>query len=60
MHAVDIQKIARQLFDAHGTKAISEAAQKAAQLEKAGNEGQAKEWRQVEDALKQMSGPHAS
>lgn len=60
MQAVEIQKIARQLFDAHGPKAISEAAQNAIAMEKAGKKAEADEWRKVEGALKQMSGPHVS
>jgi len=49
---------ARALFDAHGVKAIAEAAQKAAALEKKGEEEEAKVWRRIEAALKEMAGPH--
>lgn len=49
---------ARQLLEAHGLKAIAEAAQKAAALEKKGETEQAKIWREVEAALKEMAGPH--
>lgn len=60
MPALEIQAIARQLFEAHGTKAISEAAQKAVALEKQGKGDEAEEWRKVEAVLKEMSGPHSS
>ncbi|HXY58080.1 MAG TPA: hypothetical protein VEH76_05825 [Methylocystis sp.] len=49
---------ARELFEAHGVRAIAEAAQKAAALEKTGDEEEAKVWRRIEAALKEMIGPH--
>jgi hypothetical protein len=49
---------ARQLFDAHGAKAIVEAAQRAAALERKGEKEEAKIWRRIEAALKEMAGPH--
>jgi hypothetical protein len=49
---------ARQLFEAHCDKAIAEAAQKAAAGERKGEKEQAKVWRRVEGALKEMTGPH--
>lgn len=58
--AVDIQDYAQRLFDAHGIGAIAEAAQRARQFEERGDEAQAKIWRRIEDALKQMQGPHVS
>ncbi len=60
MQAVEIQDHARKLFDAHGPKAIAEASQKAKALEVKGEAEQAKDWRRIEDALKQMNGPRAS
>ncbi len=60
MHSTDIHAAARQLLDAHGNKAIAEAAQKAVQLEKSGQTEQAQNWRQIETALKQMVGPRES
>jgi hypothetical protein len=60
MGAVQIQTIARQLWDAHGAKAIAEAADKAQTCEVAGNQKQGQAWRRIEEALKQMIGPHAS
>jgi hypothetical protein len=57
MHATEIQEYARQLLEAHGPKAIAEAAQKAAACEKAGNNEGAQTWRRVEAALLLMRGP---
>ena len=60
MDTVDIQDYARRLLEAHGFKAISEAAQKASTFEQQGDEEQAETWRRIEAALMQMRGPHAS
>jgi hypothetical protein len=60
MHATQIQEHARKLMEAHGAKAIAEAAQKASAFEKSNDKEQAKTWRQIEAALKQMQGPHES
>jgi hypothetical protein len=60
MNAADISAIARHLFEAHGAKAIAEAAQKAVSFEKAGDDEQARTWRRVEAALMEMRGPHES
>ena len=57
MHTTEIQEYARQLMEAHGDKAVAEAAQKAAAFEKAGEKDQAQTWRRIELALKQMRGP---
>ena len=51
MHATEIQEYAQQLLEAHGFKAIAEAAQKARACEDRGDSEQAKTWRQVEAAL---------
>ena len=58
MHTTEIQEYARQLLEAHGAKAIAEAAQKAAAYEKQGDKEQAQTWRRVEAALLLMRGPH--
>ena len=55
-----INDYARGLMDAHGDRAIAEAAQRAAQCERRKEEDDAKTWRQVEAALKTMQGPIAS
>ena len=60
MQETEIHDYARQLLDAHGDKAVAEAAQKASALEKQGNSEQAQNWRHIEAALKAMRGPHAS
>ena len=55
-----INDYARGLMDAHGDRAIAEAAQRAAQCERLDDKDEAKTWRQVEAALKTMQGPIAS
>ena len=60
MEEDQVMDYARQLLEAHGNRAIAEAAQKASALEQQGEQEQAKTWRRIEAALKLMSGPHAS
>lgn len=60
MKEIEIQDYARQLLEAHGDKAVAEAAQKACTFEKEGNKEQAETWRHIEAALKTMRGPHES
>jgi hypothetical protein len=60
MRESEINDYARQLWDAHGPKAVAEAAQKASRLEQKGDDGQAKTWRQIEAALILMRGPNAT
>lgn len=60
MRETEIQDYARQLLEAHGAKAVAEAAQKACACEEKGQSEQAEIWRHVEAALKLMRGPHAS
>ena len=60
MQGVDVQDYARQLFEAHGDKAVAEAAQKARALEEQGKNEAAKTWRLIEAAVKEMLGPHQS
>jgi hypothetical protein len=57
---IEVFDYARRLFDAHGAKAIAEAAQKASAFERDGDDEQAKTWRHIEAALKEMRGPAAS
>jgi len=57
---VNVYEYARQLFEAHGAKAIVEAAQKASTLEQQGNRAEAETWRHIEAALKMMRGPAVS
>jgi len=60
MQETDIQDYARQLLEAHGAKAIAEAAQKACAFEQEGKKEDAEIWRHIEAALKLMRGPHES
>jgi len=60
MEETMISEYARQLKDAHGDRAIAEAAQRAVECERTKDKDQAKTWRQVEAALKGMQGPLAS
>ena len=60
MNASDISGLARHLFEAHGAKAIAEAAHKAVSFEDAGDKEQAKFWRRVEAVVLEMRGPKES
>jgi hypothetical protein len=60
MRAVEIQDHARKLMDAHGMKALAEAAQKARAFEQQGDAEQADTWRKIEAALREMQGPRVS
>jgi hypothetical protein len=60
MQEIEIHTYARQLLEAHGSRAIAEAAQNAVELEAKGEMELAKTWRHIEDALKLMRGPHQS
>jgi len=55
-----ISEYARGLKDAHGDRAIAEAAQRAAACERTKDKEEAKTWRKVEAALKAMQGPVAT
>jgi len=58
MPEVEIHDYARQLLEAHGAMAVVEAAQKAVNFEREGENEQAQTWRHIEAALKLMRGPH--
>ena len=60
MEETVIAEYARQLREAHGDRAVAEAAQRAAECERQKDKDGAKTWRHVEAALKEMRGPHAS
>ena len=51
---------ALELLEAHGAKAVAEAAQKARALEEQGKLEDAESWRRIESALQLMIGPHQS
>ena len=56
----ELHDYARQLWDLHGPKAIAEAAQKASDFERKGNNEQAQNWRRIEAMLLHMRGPRQS
>jgi hypothetical protein len=58
LHEIDVHEFARQMLEAHGDKAIAEAAQRACTLEKEGKREVAETWRHIEAALKMIRGPH--
>jgi hypothetical protein len=58
MQESEVYDYARQLLEAHGDKAVAEAAQKACALEQQGESENAETWRHIEAALKLMRGPH--
>ncbi len=60
MEATKIHEYARELKEAHGPRALQEAAQKAVDYERQGDKQQADTWRRIEAALKEMQGPHES
>jgi hypothetical protein len=60
MRKIEIHSYARQLLEAHGFKAIAEAAHNAIELEAKGDVELARTWRHIEDAMKLMRGPHQS
>ena len=60
MEEIVIAEYARQLMEAHGDRAIAEAAQRAAACERQNDQEGAQTWRHVESALKEMHGPRAS
>ncbi len=60
MQELEIQDYARQLLEAHGERAVAEAARKAVACESQNEVDEARTWRHVEAALKQMRGPHVS
>jgi hypothetical protein len=60
MKESDVFDYAWQLLEAHGAMAIAEAARQARRSEKHGDSEEATTWRRIEEALKLMSGAHAS
>jgi hypothetical protein len=60
MQEIEIHDYARQLLEAHGDKAVAEAAQRACDFERKGDSEQAETWRHIEAAMKLMRGPHES
>ncbi|HKY88119.1 MAG TPA: hypothetical protein VJL90_15275 [Pseudorhodoplanes sp.] len=60
MREMEIRDVAQQWLQAHGDKALVEAAQKTRTLEEQGRHKQAITWKRVEAALQRMRGPHQS
>jgi hypothetical protein len=60
MNAVEIQTHAQKLLQAHGLKALAEAAERSRHYEEMGDKEQAQDWKRIEKALQQMRGPNAS
>jgi hypothetical protein len=60
MNTANISALARHLYEAHGAKAIAEAAQKAAAFDSKGDKEQAQVWREVKAVLSEMQGPRES
>ena len=60
MQESEVYDYARQLLEAHGDKAVAEAAQKASALEQQGESENAETWRHIEAALKLIRGPRES
>ena len=60
MDETTINEYARQLLEAHGDRAVAEAAQRAVACEQRKDKEEAKTWRHIEAALKTMRGPIAS
>lgn len=56
MDMTKVAEYARALYDAHGSKAEAEAAQKARQCEEAGKSDEADDWRAVRKAINEMRG----
>lgn len=60
MDAVEIQAHARKLYEAHGAKALAEAAHRVRELEERGDKRLVDDWRRIQSALQVMRGPHVS
>jgi hypothetical protein len=60
MEETVITEYARELMEAHGDRAIAEAAQRALACEGQDDKEGAETWRHVESALKEMRGPRVS
>ncbi len=58
LNEIQVHDYARQLLDAHGGRALAEAARKAQACEAEGKGEQAQAWRRIEAAIKLMRGPH--
>ena len=57
MSEMQVNAIARQMFEQHGPSAIAQAAQQAQACEGRGDDDEAREWRHIAEAMKAMRGP---
>ena len=60
MEMAKIAEYAHSLYDAHGEKAEAEAAQKAKTHEEAGETKEARDWRSIRNAIRELRGAHES
>jgi len=60
MDETTINEYARQLLEAHGGRAVAEAAQRPVAYEQRKDNEEARTWRHIEAALKVLRGPIAS
>jgi hypothetical protein len=60
MSEVQLHTIARQMLERHGFAAIAQAAERAQDCESKGETEEAKEWRNIADAIRIIRGPHQS
>jgi hypothetical protein len=58
MRMEDVEQQAQALFDELGPKAIATAAQRAVRHEEAGEHDEARNWRRIEERLKEKRGAH--
>ncbi|MGE0062674.1 MAG: hypothetical protein AB7T86_11415 [Xanthobacteraceae bacterium] len=58
--STDIREYAHSLYAAHGEKSLAEAAQRAREFEKNGNQEEARNWRRIEQTLQEIRGPRQS
>jgi hypothetical protein len=57
MSEMQVNAIARQMFEQHGPSAIAQATQQAQACEGRGDDDEAREWRHIAEAMKAMRGP---
>lgn len=60
MLETEVHEHARQFLEAHGDRAVAEAAERACTCEQQGDSEQAETWRRIEAAMRMMRGPNAS
>lgn len=58
MDAIQTAQYARALYASHGDKAEAEAAQKERECQEAGKADEARDWKAVRQAIRQLRGPN--